>query len=407
MPRQRDPNTISVQDLQQEEAGRKINAYDRMYGDQGDDSQLRLAENSLVEARSRPQAQLVRPKVSTGKKILGSFLESTAGGHRIGERMLGEKSAREDFDFANVARAREERNLEANVNTLRSQRTRDVVEPWQLRNQEALLGKTDAEIGLASERGRTEQSRQGMLGAQEERMRRPTVKAARPGSLLFSEKGQVQAGSAEAYGKAGSATRTSPFGTYSPGQGIYNRDTGTIQTPTDPRAAAAARPASGAGAPSTKVLQVEGNKSKRLIDHQKMEKTKRDQIIKKWQGIDTTSPTRADGTANPYAGALQKEIADHDTWNNQQKNLIQRSYENELNRLGQDVEHFQYGDEGGADANAMQPAEGEDQAPDTDAMKLELQEGEILFHDPETNRYFAAPADRMDELLGEGYEEVP
>lgn len=405
MPRRRDPNTVSVDELQQEETGRKVAAYDRMYGARGDDSELRVAEDALVQARDRPQAQLQRPKVSTGKKILGSFLESTAGGHRIGERMLGQKQAREDFDLANVARQREERGLEANVNTLARRRTRDIVEPWTLRNQEALLGKTDAEIGLAHERVFTERARQGYYAGQEEKARRPNVRSARPGSMLFSEQGVKERGDPTAFQR--STPRTSPFGTYSPGQGIYNRETGKVQTPTDPRAAAAARPAGHAGAVDTKTLQVEGNKSKRLIDHQKLEKVKRDQIMKKWEGVDTQSPTRPDGTPNHYVGALQKDLANHDQWNNQQKNLIQRSYENELGRLGQDVEHFEYPGGGEApDANAMQPAEGEDQAPDTDAMKLELDEGETLLHDPETNRYFAAPAERIQELLDEGYEQV-
>jgi hypothetical protein len=404
--------TVSVPELQDEERQRKVDYYDRMIANQGDDTRLTQAEDVAVSDRSQPEPAFVRPKVSRGKRILGSFLESTSGGHRIGQRMLKEEPAREDFDLAVQARARRNVRDQQNVNTLTNQYNRQSNEAFKLTRQQQLIGKGEEEIGLAGARMETERAKQDLYRAQSQKALNPTYKATKPGSLIFGEQtGTVtQPGDPNTYGKS-SGSRTSVFGTFNPGQGIYNRESGVVQTPANPAAVRATKAPGGAGgaALSGKGLQVETNKSRALLGQKKSYDSRRDAIEKRWEGFDTSSPTRPDGTPNPYSGARERDLEELNKWDSQKKNLIQRSYQNELSRIGQTPDNFEYGATtenmdvtGQADEAAMTPASGEDV--DVESLRQELGPGEILLFDPESGRHFAAPEAREDEFLAEGYE---
>jgi len=406
--------TVSVPELQDEERQRKVDYYDKMVGSEGDDTRLTLAENSAVSDRSQPEAPYRRPKISRGKQIIGSILEATRGGHEAGQRMLDQPGieAREDFDLATKARTRRDTRDQQNVNTLTNQYNRQSNEAFKVTRQQQLIGKGEEEIGLASARAGTERARQELYTAQARKAEQPTYKSARPGSLLFGEQSGkvVEKGNPELYGKS-SGSRTSVFGTFNPGQGIYNRESGTIQTPADPGAARSARPQPGAAGLSNKGVQIEHNKSQAVLGQKKSYDARRDQTMKKWEGFDTQSQTRPDGTPNPYYGQFEREIQELNRWDAQKKNMIERSYQNELGRAGMGGgDAYQYGTtsenmdpSGLADANAMKPAEGDEV--DVEALRQELGPGEVLLFDPESGRHFAAPEDRLDEFLNEGYEE--
>jgi len=356
---------------------------------------LRLAEEAVISARGRPQQQFVRPKIPLGKKILGSFLESTRGGRRIGERMLGEEQAWENFALAKQAREQEQKGLEANVLTLREQHRREAIEPGTLALQQANIGKAEQQGKLAIAQAATELAKRGHYEAMGEKSRRPTVQFGRPGAVTYKAGELISEGDPDVYGRAAGF----PFGPISPGAGVVNRKTGQITIPAKPKAAAGA---------TAKALQVEHNKSAALISQKERDTQKRKQIAAKWKDYDTTSKIRKDGSPNPFLGAMQRELDEQDRVDAQAKNLIQRSYENELNRIGEPVQHFEYPPEGGIpDANAMQPAQGEEPEEDIEALRQGLGENEIMMKDPTTNRYFAVAAERLEELLAEGFEEVP
>ncbi|MCI0725056.1 MAG: hypothetical protein L0338_39740 [Acidobacteria bacterium] len=408
MPRRRDPYTVSVDELRAEEQARKQALFDQMFGDYPSDTDLTRREELLMSEREAPEAPYTRPKRSRRREIIGSILGTLPGTQRLGERLLYEPElrAREEYELGVAGRGRREARLERNVATARAQRAREIIEPWQLRNQEALLGKTEAEIGRA--RGQEEAAY-----ALAEQRRRPRSLITRPVEaggkikLPMTDKSILDLGEAPKR-----VSRFSPFGTFSPGQGIFSRETGEIKTQADPRAAARARAAAGRAANPTQARQVESSKSARLIAQKKLYDQRRGQIERDWEGIDTESPTLPDGKPNPNLGLKQNALDELNTWDTQQKNLIQRSYENELERIGEAAgETYEYPTTvEGIGPSGINPAEvpateagGE---LDPEAMRLELQEGEVMVYSPETGKYYAIPEEQLDEALDEGYEPV-
>ncbi len=392
---------------------RKARAYDMLFGGGDDDARLTQAENQVVSDRSQPEAPYQRPKRSRAQSIFGGILEATRGGHYAGQRMLYEPqiNAREDFDLANRARTRRDVREQQNVNTLTNQYNRQSNEAFKLQRQQLMLGKAESDIGKTNAQIETERARQDYLHGIAEKARRGTSKAAAPGSMIFQDTGQVtEPGDPNAYSKG---KGTSVFGPYSPGQGLYNKQTGEPKVLPSPGAAAAAK-GGGRGAASvlsSKAIQVEQRKTKALQDNKNKIDKDRSAIDKKWEGFDTTSQTFPDGSPNPYFGQKQRELDELYKRDTQNKNGIQRGYEAEMRLAGGGVQHYEYppttenmDPTGQADEAAMRPATGEEV--DTERLKQELGPGEILVHDPDSGRYFAAHESQRDELETEGYEPI-
>jgi hypothetical protein len=296
-----------------------------------------------MEAAGQDIPTYQRPQLSRKRQIFGHMLSSIAGTHRVGQEILTgpERRAREDYNLqmqrrqtrmgeygtvANLeAKRRADRNTalwratDLNYKGTRNAREENLL-PYRMKHLESQIGRNAAAAGASK--------------ALEQNRRRPSG------------------------GRA-------PFRPFNPGQGIMDTTTGKVAREPNPAAARLARPTtSRSGVTPQQLAQVERNKTSKLLAHKKERDKRQMQIDADNAGM---APTLPDGSPNPMY-TRDNDLGELEKWDVQQKNLIQRGYEQELQRLHQNVDPYRY-DENAEGDGFNEPDEGEagaDMAADPD-----------------------------------------
>ena len=306
------------------------------------DTEPGQAEQAYTNELSQAEPVYNRPAKAKGaKKVFGNILASFRGTQDIGDRMLyGDvPEAKEDYSLAVGTRGRRLTHMGSAATLEANRRTARNTAMWR---------STDLNIKFAKNK-REEDILPRRMAVLESQIGRNTSMAG-ASDALRDQRRRPNAGRA-------------PFRALNPGQGTYSQETGQLGTRPDPSAARSARLSGSGGPTGNQLVLIERDKAKKLLDHKKERDKRQYQIDADNAGM---SPKLPDGSPNPMY-TRDNDLSELEKWDQQQKQMIQRSYQDQLSRMGQHVEQFNYGEPSEGEEPDLGQDEGEDNEGELDA----------------------------------------